>query len=167
MDHSIHAESLTYFPQYALSCSTARPWPWVSRASLQLDGSRATLSAGWNRDGQSGACCSMTSKVRDNPDRSRFELDLGGQVVFARYARQGSTLVIPLRGGPAFSARHRRGKPGHGRGDGDCPDGGTEGQAALQLCLGLDAPTPGVPRPAWLIVSGFHASRPEMLRASK
>jgi uncharacterized protein len=37
----------------------------------------------------------MTSKVRDNPDRSRFELDLGGQVVFARYARQGSTLVIP------------------------------------------------------------------------
>ena len=37
----------------------------------------------------------MTSQVRDNPDRSRFELDLGGQVVFARYARQGSTLVIP------------------------------------------------------------------------
>jgi uncharacterized protein len=53
------------------------------------------LSAGWNRDGRFGACCSMTSKVRDNPDRSRFELDLGGQVVFARYARHGSTLIIP------------------------------------------------------------------------
>ena len=37
----------------------------------------------------------MTSKVRDNPDKGRFELDLGGQVVFARYARQGSVLVIP------------------------------------------------------------------------
>jgi predicted GNAT family acetyltransferase len=37
----------------------------------------------------------MTSKVRDNPDKSRFELDLGGQVVFARYARHGSMLVIP------------------------------------------------------------------------
>ncbi len=50
--------------------------------------------AGWNLDGRFGACCSMT-QVRDNPDKSRFELDLGGQVVFARYARHGSTLVIP------------------------------------------------------------------------
>ena len=37
----------------------------------------------------------MTSKVRDNPDKGRFELELGGQVVFARYARHGSMLVIP------------------------------------------------------------------------
>jgi len=37
----------------------------------------------------------MTSKVRDNPEKGRFELDLGGQVVFARYARHGSMLVIP------------------------------------------------------------------------
>src|SRR5215204_3760031 len=37
----------------------------------------------------------MTGYVRDNPERSRFELDIGGQTVFARYARQGSTLVIP------------------------------------------------------------------------
>jgi len=37
----------------------------------------------------------MTSKVRDNPDKSSFELDLGGQVVFACYARHGSTLIIP------------------------------------------------------------------------
>jgi uncharacterized protein len=35
------------------------------------------------------------TKVRDNPDKGRFELDLGGQVVFARYARHGSVLVIP------------------------------------------------------------------------
>ncbi len=37
----------------------------------------------------------MAGPVRDNPERSRFELDIGGQTVFARYARQGSTLVIP------------------------------------------------------------------------
>ena len=38
----------------------------------------------------------MTGHVRDNSERSRFELDVGGQTVFARYARQGSTLVIPF-----------------------------------------------------------------------
>jgi len=51
----------------------------------------------------------MAAKVTDNQERGRFELDVGGQVVFARYARHGSTLVIPyveapppLRGtGPA------------------------------------------------------------------
>jgi len=37
----------------------------------------------------------MAEHVRDNPERSRFELDINGQIVFARYARQGSTLVIP------------------------------------------------------------------------
>ena len=37
----------------------------------------------------------MTSHVRESPERGRFELDVGGQIVFARYARQGSTLVIP------------------------------------------------------------------------
>ena len=37
----------------------------------------------------------MAAPVRDNPERSRFELEIGGQTVFARYARQGSTLVIP------------------------------------------------------------------------
>ena len=37
----------------------------------------------------------MTSKVRDNPDKGRFELDLGGQVVVARYPPQGSVLGIP------------------------------------------------------------------------
>ena len=43
--------------------------------------------------------------VRANQDRRRFELDVGGQVAFATYARQGSTLIIlhveappPLRG---------------------------------------------------------------------
>ena len=37
----------------------------------------------------------MAGHVRDNPEKSRFELEIGGQIVFARYARQGSTLVIP------------------------------------------------------------------------
>ena len=33
--------------------------------------------------------------VKDNPDKGRFELDVGGLTVFARYARHGSMLVIP------------------------------------------------------------------------
>lgn len=33
--------------------------------------------------------------VTDNPARNRFELEIGGQVVFATYRRQGDTLVIP------------------------------------------------------------------------
>jgi predicted GNAT family acetyltransferase len=37
----------------------------------------------------------MESGVTDNPERGRLELDVGGQTGFARYARQGSTLVIP------------------------------------------------------------------------
>ena len=37
----------------------------------------------------------MTGQVRDNVEQSRFELAIGSQVVFARYARRGSTLVIP------------------------------------------------------------------------
>ena len=37
----------------------------------------------------------MAGHVRDNLEWSRFELEIGGQIVFARYARQGSTLVIP------------------------------------------------------------------------
>ncbi len=37
----------------------------------------------------------MANQVRENPERGRFELDVGGQTVFARYVRQGSTLVIP------------------------------------------------------------------------
>jgi len=43
----------------------------------------------------SRGCQSMASPVSDNPAKSRFELDVGGQIVFARYARHGSTLVIP------------------------------------------------------------------------
>jgi len=37
----------------------------------------------------------MTTAVRDNPGKGRFELDVAGQIVFARYARQGSILIIP------------------------------------------------------------------------
>jgi uncharacterized protein len=46
-----------------------------------------------------------TGGVTDNPERSRFELDIGGQTVFATYRRQGPVLAIrhveappPLRG---------------------------------------------------------------------
>ena len=37
----------------------------------------------------------MTDAITDNRDRSRFELDIDGRIVFANYRRQGSTLVIP------------------------------------------------------------------------
>jgi len=37
----------------------------------------------------------MGGRITDHPERGRFELDVDGQTVFARYARQGSTLVIP------------------------------------------------------------------------
>ena len=37
----------------------------------------------------------MAEQVRDNPERRRFELEVGDQIVFARYARQSSILVIP------------------------------------------------------------------------
>ncbi len=47
----------------------------------------------------------MTSQIHDNVERSRFELDVSGQVVFASYRRQGPRLAIyhveapiPLRG---------------------------------------------------------------------
>lgn len=44
-------------------------------------------------------------EVRENPARGRFELDVGGQIVFANYRRQDGRIVIthveappPLRG---------------------------------------------------------------------
>jgi predicted GNAT family acetyltransferase len=37
----------------------------------------------------------MTGVVRDNAARGRYELEIDGQVVFANYRRNGSTLVIP------------------------------------------------------------------------
>lgn len=36
----------------------------------------------------------MANEVRDNPEKSRFELDVGGQIVFARYARRDGALAI-------------------------------------------------------------------------
>jgi predicted GNAT family acetyltransferase len=36
----------------------------------------------------------MSNAVRDNLERSRYELDVGGQVVFASYRRDGATLAI-------------------------------------------------------------------------
>lgn len=47
----------------------------------------------------------MSSAVRDNVDRHRFELERNGQIAFANYERRGTNLVIrhveaaiPLRG---------------------------------------------------------------------
>ena len=37
----------------------------------------------------------MTSDVKDNPARGRFELEMNGHPAFADYFRRGSTLVIP------------------------------------------------------------------------
>ncbi len=37
----------------------------------------------------------MDSIVKDNPAKSRFELDVDGRIVFANYRRTGSTLTIP------------------------------------------------------------------------
>ena len=36
----------------------------------------------------------MPTAVQDNTTRNRFELDLGGQITFADYRRDGETLVI-------------------------------------------------------------------------
>ena len=37
----------------------------------------------------------MTETIRDNQQRGRFELDVGGHIVFATYGRSGDNLVIP------------------------------------------------------------------------
>lgn len=54
---------------------------------------------------------SMTNAFRDNVEKSRFELERDGQVVFADYKRRGASLLIlhveapqPLRGTGAASA---------------------------------------------------------------
>jgi predicted GNAT family acetyltransferase len=36
----------------------------------------------------------MARQVRDNEARSRFELDVSGQIVFANYRRRGTDLLI-------------------------------------------------------------------------
>ncbi|HEX3498419.1 MAG TPA: GNAT family N-acetyltransferase [Stellaceae bacterium] len=47
----------------------------------------------------------MSDPIRDNAERSRYELEIDGQIVFANYRRHGATLSIlhveappPLRG---------------------------------------------------------------------
>lgn len=35
------------------------------------------------------------TQVRDNPARGRYELEIDGQIAFANYRRDGTTLVIP------------------------------------------------------------------------
>lgn len=55
--------------------------------------------------GRSGPTVDPMSEVKDNREASRYELEIGGQIVFALYGRDGSTLYIrhveapvPLRG---------------------------------------------------------------------
>jgi hypothetical protein len=36
----------------------------------------------------------MSKTVRDNSERNRYELEIDGQIVFARYRRDGTTLFI-------------------------------------------------------------------------
>lgn len=36
----------------------------------------------------------MTDAVRDNRERSRYELEIDGQIVFASYRRDGATVAI-------------------------------------------------------------------------
>ena len=36
----------------------------------------------------------MSNNVRDNTERHRFELDVGGQLAFALYRREGDVLAI-------------------------------------------------------------------------
>ena len=50
----------------------------------------------------------MSDPIRDNAERSRYELEIDGQIVFANYRRDGATLSIlhveaplPLRGNGA------------------------------------------------------------------
>lgn len=52
----------------------------------------------------------MTDQVHDNEQRRRFELDVGGLIVFANYRRHGDVIAIdhveapmPLRGTGAAS----------------------------------------------------------------
>jgi predicted GNAT family acetyltransferase len=37
----------------------------------------------------------MTSAVKDNPAKSRYELEIDGKIVFANYRRADGTLYIP------------------------------------------------------------------------
>lgn len=53
----------------------------------------------------------MSNPVRDNLERHRFELDVDGQIVFADYRRQGSSLIIPYVEAP----RRLRGTGAAGR----------------------------------------------------
>lgn len=57
------------------------------------------------RRGRSGRTVGPMSEIKDNREAGRYELDVGGQIAFALYRRDGSTLYIrhveapvPLRG---------------------------------------------------------------------
>ena len=48
----------------------------------------------------------MVESVRDNPERSRFELETGGLLAFATYRRSGSTLMLPhVEAAPALRGK--------------------------------------------------------------
>jgi predicted GNAT family acetyltransferase len=57
----------------------------------------------------------MTTTVRDNHERSRYELEVGGQIVFASYRRDGSTLaIIHVEAPPALRGSGAAGTLMHG-----------------------------------------------------
>ncbi len=77
----------------------------------------------------------MEHHVSDNKD---FELNVGGQAVFALYSRRGSTLVIAhVEAQPALRGRPSR--PANEGRDGDRPSREPEGHPGQQVGLELRA----------------------------
>lgn len=57
----------------------------------------------------------MTNPVRDNQERSRYELDVDGRIVFANYRRDGSTLaILHVEAPPALRGTGAAGRLMHG-----------------------------------------------------
>src|SRR5690606_31981091 len=74
-------------------CPSGAPAPRLAwRATMQAVCRRRPRR---ERRGSFGGYSRMTDRVTDNPEKSRFELRIDGQVVFADYRRRDSTLVIP------------------------------------------------------------------------
>ncbi len=57
----------------------------------------------------------MTNSVRDNRQRGRYELEIDGQIVFADYRRDGTTLAIThVEAPPALRGTGAAGRLMHG-----------------------------------------------------
>ncbi|MGU3543265.1 GNAT family N-acetyltransferase [Methylobacterium sp. A52T] len=67
----------------------------------------------------------MTDTLRDNVERGRFELQVGGDVAFATYRREPGQLVIshvyapPVLRGTGAAGRLMEGVAAHARAEGD------------------------------------------------